>query len=150
LSLLAPPSRECVRVTTRSDNAGTPRELVRPGLEGNESSIDQHLVLSTVATLKRVFTSVLVLTRQDMNRIIFAFPQERSVGSIESAFQQAVGSASVRQLALRAATATRDMVPPPGTVVFTDDRAPIEEMTRRMVADAHSSAAQSGSPTRPR
>jgi hypothetical protein len=115
-----------------------------------DASIDQHLALSTVATLKRVFTSVLVLTRQDMNRIIFAFPQERSVGSIESAFQLAVGSEPVRQLALRAATAMRDMVPPPGTVVFTDDRAPIEEMTRQMLADAHSPAAQSGPPTRPR
>jgi hypothetical protein len=32
-------------------------------------------------------------------------------------------------------------------VVFTDDRAPIEEMTRRMLADAHSPPAQRGSPS---
>jgi spermidine synthase len=112
-----------------------------------DASSDQHLVLSTVATLKRVFASVFVLSRQDMNRIIFAFPEERSVGSIESAFHQDAGSEPVRQLALQAATAIRDLVPPPGTVVFTDDRAPIEEMTRRMLADAHSPAAQRASPT---
>ncbi|HXB55557.1 MAG TPA: fused MFS/spermidine synthase [Vicinamibacteria bacterium] len=112
-----------------------------------DASIDQHLVLSTVATLKRVFASVLVLTRQDMNRIIFAFPQERSVISIQSAFRQDLGREPVRQLALEAATAIRDVIPPSGTMVFTDDRAPIEEMTRRMLADAHS--AQRGSRTQP-
>jgi spermidine synthase len=102
-----------------------------------DASIDQHLVLSAVATLKRVFASVLVLTRQDMNRIIFAFPQEHSVESIESAFREDVGSEAVRRLALQAAAMIRDLVPPPGTVVLTDDRAPIEEMTRRMLAEAH-------------
>jgi spermidine synthase len=112
-----------------------------------DASVDQQLVLSTVATLKRVFASVLILTRQDMNRIIFAFPQERSLVSVESAFRQHGGSEPVRRRALQAATAIRDLAPPPGTMVFTDDRAPIEEMTRRMLADAHSPALQRGSRT---
>jgi spermidine synthase len=115
-----------------------------------DASIDQELVLSAVATLKRVFTSVLVLTRQDMNRIIFAFPQQRSIGSIQAAFQKDVGSEPVRRLAQQAAGTIVDLVPPPGTVVFTDDRAPIEEMTRRMLEDAHSPPAPPGSPKRKR
>ncbi len=112
-----------------------------------DASIDQHLILSTVATLRRVFASVLVLTRQDMNRIIFAFPQERSVASVEAAFREHQGSEPVRRRARQAATSIRDLVPPPGTVVFTDDRDPIEEMTRRMLADVHSPAGERGSRT---
>ena len=94
----------------------------------------KELLLSTGATLRRVFPSVAVLAREDGNHIVLAFPRERSVPWVRDRLQHADGSPVVKQLARDAAHAIVDLVPPPEAPVFTDDHAPVEAMTRRMMA----------------
>jgi hypothetical protein len=93
----------------------------------------KELLLSTGATLRRVFPSVAVLAREDGNHIVLAFPRERSVPWIRDRLQHADGSPVVKQLARDAAHAIVDLVPRPEAPVFTDDHAPVEAMTRRMM-----------------
>jgi spermidine synthase len=94
-----------------------------------------EIVSATVATLRRVYPSVLVLPRADHNHILLAFPRARSLDSIRARLQQAAQSQGITDhLARRAATSLREFIPAAGTPVFTDDRAPIEELTRRMLA----------------
>jgi hypothetical protein len=46
------------------------------------------------------------------------------------------GDAALRAIAAQAAEIVRELIPPAGTTVFTDDRAPVEEITRRMLHSA--------------
>lgn len=94
----------------------------------------KELLLSTGATLRRVFPSVAVLAREDGNHIVLAFARERSAAWVRNRLQRAEGSPAVERLARKAAHAIVDLMPPPGTPIFTDDHAPVEEMTRRMMA----------------
>jgi spermidine synthase len=96
-------------------------------------SKSRELLLAAGATLKQVFPSVAVLSRPEGNHILFAFAQERSAASIRAQLEQVEGTGPLQDLARHAAATITDFVPPPGTSVFTDDRAPVEEMTRRML-----------------
>jgi spermidine synthase len=99
---------------------------------------EREILSATVATLRRVYPSVLVLSRADKNHILFAFPRAHSLDSIEAQLQQlAQSQGGTADLARRALTSLREFVPAPGTPVFTDDRAPIEEFTRRMLSGQH-------------
>jgi len=46
------------------------------------------------------------------------------------------GDAALHAIAAQAAEGVRELIPPAGTTVFTDDRAPVEEITRRMLHSA--------------
>ncbi|MGH9355403.1 MAG: spermidine synthase [Terriglobia bacterium] len=92
-----------------------------------------EILYSTVATLRRVFPSVFVYSRLPKSYMVFAFAAEKSMSSVRGVLQQASGNPGVIQIALAAASRIRDVTPPPDTVVFTDDRAPIDPMTRRML-----------------
>jgi spermidine synthase len=92
-----------------------------------------ELLMAMVATLGRVFPSVPVITRPDGSHIVLAFPQNMPVSDVRRRLEQATGEQAFRQLAHRAASALVELQPQPGTPIFTDDRAPIEEMTRRML-----------------
>ncbi|MHC4695736.1 MAG: fused MFS/spermidine synthase, partial [Planctomycetota bacterium] len=93
-----------------------------------------ELLASTTATLKRVFPSVAVFSRKTGNHMLFAFARERSLESIRTSLAAVVGEDHVSRHARLVAPAVVDFVPPPDTPIFTDDRAPIEAMTRRMLA----------------
>jgi spermidine synthase len=96
---------------------------------------EREILSATVATLRRVYPSVLVLSRADQNHILFAFPQARSLDSIRAQLQEAAqGQGGIADLARRAATSLQEFIPAAGTPVFTDDHAPIEEFTRRMLS----------------
>ncbi len=99
----------------------------------------RELLNATGATLHRVFPSVAVLPRADGSHIVFAFPRERSGASIQAELRRFRGPERVEQVARRAASAIVDLVPPPATPIFTDDRAPVEEMTRHMLMARRSS-----------
>jgi spermidine synthase len=93
----------------------------------------QELLVSILATLERVFPSVVVLSVGYGNRILFAFPTETSEDEFRRRLATFDGDQAVKRLARRAATQINDVDVPKGTVVFTDDYAPIEEITRRML-----------------
>ncbi len=89
---------------------------------------DKALLRSLEATLRRVFPSVMVGHTDAGNFMLFAFTRVPSVERLR-----------YRPAVLQANTGVRDMevrevARADGAPVFTDDRAPIEDMTRRMLA----------------
>ncbi len=97
-------------------------------------SQDRELLNATVATLKNVFPTVASLSRADGNHVLFVFPRARTITWIRRQLESNPGDEKVAQLAREAAAGISEPVPPAGTPVFTDDRAPVEELTRRMLA----------------
>jgi spermidine synthase len=93
----------------------------------------QELLNGTAATLARVFPAVFVLSDGRGSHMLFAFaaPQEQDVlrRKLASAVNRVTGPGV--KLLERAAATLRSFDPPPAAVVFTDDHAPIEGMTRR-------------------
>ncbi|HVH73980.1 MAG TPA: fused MFS/spermidine synthase [Stellaceae bacterium] len=98
-----------------------------------DDSPAQELLASTVATLKRVFPSVAVLSSGHGSWMLLAFATATPRSAIRARLQDFADNQVVDRLARRAATQLTDVYVPPGTVVFTDDFAPVEEMTRRML-----------------
>ena len=93
----------------------------------------QELLASTVATLRRVFPAVIILSVGNGNRMLLAFATETSEATVRSRLRAFDGEAAIQQLAKRAQTQISNFKVPPGTPVFTDDLAPVEEITRRML-----------------
>jgi spermidine synthase len=102
-----------------------------------DASEKQELLDAMGATLKVVFPSVEKLSTQGGNHILFAFAEKR--GLARTVARLTAGGAQVpawvRDLALKAAGEIVEFEPRAGAVVFMDDRAPIEEMTRRMLVE---------------
>jgi spermidine synthase len=94
----------------------------------------KELLQSTGATLLHVFPSVAVLLREDDSYILLAFSRERSAAWVRDRLQHAEGTPTVKRLARKAVHHIVDLVPLPGTLILTDDYAPVEDMTRRMMA----------------
>jgi spermidine synthase len=92
-----------------------------------------ELLMSMGATLGQVFPSVYVISRPDGNHIVLAFFRNVSLAELQQRLKQAKGELAFEQLAHEAANSVADLRPPIDTPVFTDDRAPIEEMTRRVL-----------------
>jgi hypothetical protein len=92
------------------------------------------LLFSTAATLRPIFPTVMVLSVGSGNHLVLAFAGERGADSVRSQLRKTEGSETVRRLAREAASEMSDLVPPVRTPVFTDDHAPVEEITRRMLA----------------
>ena len=94
-----------------------------------DRSADSAVLSRLGATLRRVFPSVMVGQTGAGNFMLFAFTRVPSAERL--AFQSPVlhSNASVRKLVLR------EVAVADGAPVFTDDLAPIEEMTRRMLAE---------------
>ena len=94
---------------------------------------DYDLLLSIGATLKRVFSSLAVLSKESGNHMLFAFKEPRSAEWIRARLRDANAPNSMRELIASASPAIIDLYPPDEAKVFTDDHAPIEAMTRRML-----------------
>ncbi len=97
-------------------------------------SRERDLLNATGATLKRVFPSVVVLSRGRGNHMVYAFARERSAAEVRATLARRDGTDPVSILAQTAVPRITDLDPPDGTPFFTDDCAPVEEMTRRMLA----------------
>ncbi len=96
----------------------------------------RELLHATAATLRHVFPSLLVLSTPHGNHMVLAFTREgRTAASVRAQLERLKHREGIEQLARRAAASVADLVPPHETTVFTDDYAPVEEMTRRMLAD---------------
>ncbi len=100
-----------------------------------DGSPGRELLLAAAATLRRVFPSVMVRSREaEGNHVVFAFPVARSAASVRAELRRVEGSREVMGIARAVGAGIVELVPPPGTPVFTDDHAPVEAMTRRMLA----------------
>lgn len=97
-------------------------------------SPEHELLNATGATLRHVFPTVGVLSRPDGNHILLGFSRARSVDSIRAQLLKFHGEDALEGLARQAALTVRELLPPDHSPVFTDDHAPVEEMTRRMLA----------------
>jgi hypothetical protein len=89
---------------------------------------DAALLHRLAATLRRVFPSVMVGRTGAGNFMLFAFTRVPSADRLAFQSQAPRSNGVVRALALR------EVAVADGAPVFTDDLAPIEEMTRRMLA----------------
>ena len=94
----------------------------------------RELLFSAGATLKRVFPTVLVYSRLPESYMLFAFLERRPLASVQAALgaRRATRESSIwRKRPLLELPSSK---PPSDALVFTDDHAPIEPMTRRMLA----------------
>jgi predicted membrane-bound spermidine synthase len=92
-----------------------------------DSGGDHALLDRLAATLRRAFPSVLVGQTDAGNSMLFAFTRVPSPERLRNRPAVLKANAGVRDLALREAAPTE-------APVFTDDLAPVEELTRRMLA----------------
>jgi hypothetical protein len=98
-----------------------------------DPSPKRELLVSTVATLERVFPAVVVLSVGYGNRMLLAFTKQTAEASIRARLGQFEGNEAIKRLARRAEAQIVECEVPAGTTVFTDDFAPVEEMTRRLL-----------------
>lgn len=99
-------------------------------------STNQEVLASTTATLRKVVGGVYVFPAgYSTNKIVFAFAGPVSLDTIRARLASAGGTAPWAKLAAQAGAEILPATPPPDAVILTDDRAPVEEMTRRMLAE---------------
>jgi Spermine/spermidine synthase domain len=89
---------------------------------------DTALLRSLAATLRRVFPSVMVGHTDAGNFMLFAFTRVPSGERLRHRPAVLAANTGVRDMEIR------EVARPDTAAVFTDDRAPIEDMTRRMLA----------------
>ncbi|MET0554357.1 MAG: fused MFS/spermidine synthase [Vicinamibacteria bacterium] len=89
---------------------------------------DEALLTRLAATLRRVFPSVMVGRTDAGNFMLFAFTRPPSAERLARRPPALESNAGLRDFVVREAAV------PAGAAVFTDDLAPVEEMTRRMLA----------------
>jgi hypothetical protein len=92
------------------------------------------LLASLTATMSKPFPTIFVRSRNQMNHAILAFAEPRSLSEVQRELEAA--PSSVSDVAREIARELRPLLAKPGAIVLTDDRAPIEELTRQMMADA--------------
>jgi predicted membrane-bound spermidine synthase len=91
-----------------------------------------HPLLSSVsATLARAFPTVLVRSRNEMNHMLLAFAEPRDLPDVRAALANAPPAVSDVARALSASL--RPSSHGPEAILLTDDRAPVEELTSRMM-----------------
>jgi hypothetical protein len=89
------------------------------------------LLSAVAATLARVFPSVLFRTRNEMNHMLLAFGEARSLSEVRAALQAA--PPPVSDIALDVSRGLREPSYGADAIVLTDDRAPVEQLTSRMM-----------------
>jgi len=92
------------------------------------------LLASVVATLSGSFPAIHARTLRGMNHVIFAFPEPRSLSEIRTALDAA--PPAVSDIAREVSREVRPLSPDRGAIVLTDDRAPVEQLTRGMMQAA--------------
>jgi spermidine synthase len=114
------------------------RRRLRPGgvlmVNVFDLAPERPLLASVAATLARVYPAVFVRTRNEMNHMLLAFPEARSRSDVQAALLTA--PPAVSDIALEVAREIRAPASGPEAIVFTDDRAPVEQLTSRMMRAA--------------
>jgi spermidine synthase len=103
-----------------------------------DASEKGELLEAMGATMGQVFPSVEMLSTAGGNHVLFAFAENRELAETVARLKQGGGPAWVQELAQKAAGEIVEVEPRADAVIFTDDRAPIEEMTRRMLVEKRS------------
>jgi len=115
------------------------RSHLRPGGVAMVNVFDvapgHPLLASVAATVSRAFPSVFVRSRNELNHVLVAFAEPRSIDEVRAALAGAV-PAAVAGIARDFREAVAEPAAAPSATVLTDDRAPIEALTRRMMASA--------------
>ncbi len=88
-----------------------------------------ELLAATAATLASVLPSVMVLPGAGHNYMLMGFVARRTIDEVRARMAKAPPAASAQAGSLSAFSGARD------APIFTNDRAPVEEMTRRMFGD---------------
>jgi hypothetical protein len=96
-----------------------------------------HRLLASIrASLSPSFPSIFVRSRGQVNHTILAFGEPRSLAEVRSELDAA--PSAVSDVAREISRELRPASPDGGGMVLTDDRAPVEELTREMMAAARS------------
>ena len=98
---------------------------------------NREVLTATVATLRTSFPTVAVLQIGQANYMLFAFSHRRDLNSVRMQLAAIDSTLSLKRLAQHAAKTLIELRVPEETPVFTDDHAPLEEMTRRMAPALH-------------
>ena len=98
---------------------------------------DYSLVNAIAATMRRVFPSVYVMDEPDMgsqlgNTLVVATHQPTTLADFQTNLVH-FDHPLLAEVARRAAPQAEIAAPPPGTPIFTDDRAPVEQVVHRLV-----------------
>ena len=119
------------------------RAHLRPGgvlmVNAFDLAPEHPLLASVAATLARTFPSVFVRSRRGMNHLLLAFAATRSLSEVRAALDAA--PPAIADVAREAAAELRLPTYGPATAVLTDDRAPVEELTSRMMQAARAAGA---------
>ena len=91
------------------------------------------LLGTLAATLGQVFSTLLVHSPGGINHIVLAFPGERELESVRRQLEERSAVPIVAAVANVAARELRELEVPGAALVLTDDHAPIEGLTRRMM-----------------
>ena len=92
----------------------------------------EHVLLTpVVATLETVFRSVLVAPLASGNCIVVAFPDSRTIDAVQRRLRDPALLEPLRAVASEFADRLISFRPAADKAVFTDDRAAVEELTRR-------------------
>jgi spermidine synthase len=95
-----------------------------------------ELLSAMGATLLQVFPSVEELPTEKGNYILFAFARKRELSETKARLLSAAGPDWVADLAGKDSVAISEFCAQSGAVIFRDDKAPIEEITRHMLVEA--------------
>jgi spermidine synthase len=100
-----------------------------------DPSATQELLKTTAATMARLFPSVFVLSDEYGSHMLLGFVAGQSLESLREKIAAGAGGASGPGVKIlkRASSAIKQYDAPAAAAVFTDDHAPIEGMTRRMI-----------------
>jgi predicted membrane-bound spermidine synthase len=93
-----------------------------------------RLLASTTASLSSSFPSMFVRSRGQMNHTVLAFAEPRGLAEVRRDLDGA--PSAVSDVAREISRELRPVSPDSGGIVLTDDRAPVEELTRQMMAAA--------------
>lgn len=101
-----------------------------------DKSEQRELLGAMGATLRQVFPSVEELATEKGNYMLFAFTRRRALTETQSRLHNAPAPAWTRALVANAAAQIKEFAASQDAVIFRDDKAPVEEMTRRMLQAA--------------
>jgi predicted membrane-bound spermidine synthase len=100
-----------------------------------DPSESHEVLLSTSATMARVFPTVVALSDKAGSHLLLGFRRATSTEAIRERLLSDVNQTSVGKFATRAVTMLHDVQPPAGTRIFTDDNAPVDGMIRKMMQE---------------
>ena len=100
-----------------------------------DPSQSQQVLLSTYATMGKVFPTVVILSNKAGSHLLVGFRDATTNTAVRERLLAAVDQTPAGKFAARAAAMLHELNPPSETQVFTDDYAPIDGMIREMMRE---------------